>query len=389
VGDRKKLFISYRRTDKDFATSLYTALSSDFDVFFDTEGGVKYAEEFPLALKEGVESSDILLMVIGDSYCQEFKERYGKNDFVIEEIKIAKESNRTIIPILMDSVDMPSCFPKELAFVSNLNAFLFGRGSFSMYINELKEVISKETPNVDDFTQSVIDAIEKERMVVLFSQDFTDIEAYYQRIREEFKSRFKSHCFEISVPSFVEDEREYFACIAQECAFDCEVKKVSEWNNSMRKRLKNSSEPLLLFISDLENGNEALNKQFATMLRNLKNEFLHFHLILIGRKALARLVYGEGMLSPLNSAKELFFPENQKKLGEERIAQQFATLGRYQEQLCKLLAKDSLGRYATWSYNELINKLFWKNLLLKKGKHFVWRGELSKEIGREVLGCDG
>ena len=145
---------------------------------------------------------------------------------------------------------------------------------------------------------------------------------------------------------------------------------------------------MLLFIEDIEEGNEELDKRFATSLRNLKNKFNHFHAIYVGKKALANLVHGDRHLSPLNNAKELFFPEDAFRLGEDRIVQQFNTLGRNIKRLCRYLEKDDLGRFSTWSRNDAINELFWKNLLVERDKRFVWRGELTRELGRDVLGCD-
>ena len=109
----------------------------------------------------------------------------------------------------------------------------------------------------------------------------------------------------------------------------------------------------------------------------------------MGRKSLATLVYGEGTLSPLNNAKEIFFPEQEMKLGERKIVQQFNSMGRQKEQICRLLQREKIVRFTTWYHDETINTLFWKNLLVRDGTHLVWRGELTKEIARDVLGCDG
>ena len=76
------------------------------------------------------------------------------------------------------------------------------------------------------------------------------------------------------------------------------------------------------------------------------------------------------------------------KLGENRIVQQFQSMGKNREEVCKLLQKEKVGRFAVWSYNETINKLFWKNLLVRDGRQLVWRGALTKEIARDVLGCE-
>ena len=54
-----------------------------------------------------------------------------------------------------------------------------------------------------------------------------------------------------------------------------------------------------------------------------------------------------------------------------------------------ILKREKISRFTTWYHNETINTLFWKNLLVKEGSYLVWRGELTKEIARDVLECDG
>lgn len=393
MGKKLNVFISYRRADSEhFSAHLYDSLSQDFTVFFDKEGGIEYGEVFPEAIENGIKNSDVVLMIIGSKCCEEFKAKEGKSDFVVKEIAWAKEQGCYILPVLMDGVNMPNCFPKEIEFVSNHNAYLFGRNKFSLYVDDLKNEIAQVSPkqnNLEDkaFTQEVIDEVLNEKLVVLFSQDFTNISTHLNGIKAEVKSRFSDEFYSISIPPFVDEEEEYFACVAKDCRLDCEVKKVSDWNKAMQEKLKSSHQPILLFVTDLEDGNEIFDKQFATILRNLKNNFSNFHSILVGRKSLATLVYGEGTLSPLNNAKEIFFPEQEMKLGERKIVQQFNSMGRQKEQICRLLNKEKITRFATWSHDETINTLFWKNLLVKEGTHLVWRGELTKEIARDVLGC--
>jgi hypothetical protein len=246
--------------------------------------------------------------------------------------------------------------------------------------------IPKESHRI--FTNKVLDSLEKDKLVVLFSQDFTFIDDYLNSIKKQVALSFQNDVHSISVPSFIDDEGRYFDSIAKDCRLDCEVKTLQDWKEAMRKQLIQSKKPLLLFINDIENGNEALDRKFSTLLRNFKTEFPHFHALLVGRKALAKLVYDQGHLSPLNTATELFFPENNQKLSEDRIVQQFSTFGKEREKLCQLLNKEKPIRFVVWSYNNLVNQLFWKNLLVKKGRYFAWRGELTKELGVEVLGCD-
>jgi len=178
---RLNIFISYRRVDSsNFAGRLYDNLLNDFDVFFDTVD-TTYGEDFPDELRAGIDKSDVMLLVIGKKCCEEFQSREGRSDFVLEEILYAESVACTVIPVLMDGVSMPSCFPKGIEFISQLTAFEFRHSKFAVDMRELKEKLNerlpKPTEDVDnDFLKEVLDATEKERLVVLFTQDFTYID---------------------------------------------------------------------------------------------------------------------------------------------------------------------------------------------------------------------
>ena len=389
-----KIFISYRRADStDFAGRLHDNLKDEHEIFFDTEDGIPSGEKFLKVIVDEIAKADIFLMVIGEKSESEFKSREGQDDYVLKEIIEAKKSSCVVIPLLKNGVNRIEYLPKEIEFVKELSYYEFAHAKFSLNLLGLQQEIAKYSPKVSSvnnssFLQEVEEGIERDRLLVLFSQDFTNIDAYYYILKERMASKFSDEFYVLSVPSYVDDQEEYFSCIANDCNISCEVKKENDWYIAIKEKLKSSNQELLLFVTDLENGNEELDRKFATMLRNLKEKFPHFHALFVGKKELAKLVYGEGDLSPLNTAKEMFFPDDGLRLGEERIAQQFQTLGKNRDEVCNLLQKESLGRFSVWSYNETINKLFWKNLLIKKGRKLVWRGELTKEIAREVLGCE-
>ena len=393
---RKKLniFISYRRADsRDFAGRLYDNLAYEYNVFFDTEDGIGAGEKFLNVIVEEIDKADLFLMVVGKESAKEFKIRENQDDYVLKEIIHAKKSSCKIIPVLMNEVTSIEYLPKELEFVSALSYYEFAHAKFSLNLEGLKQEIEKCTLKESKvknmtFMQEVREGIERDRLLVLFSQDFTNIDTYYQHVKNQMYSKFSKQFYMVSVPSFVDDQEEYFTYIAKGCEIHCEIKKENDWFSAIKEKLKSNNDALLLFVTDLENGNEELDRKFATMLRNLKEKFPHFHALFVGKKELAKLVYGEGDLSPLNTAKELFFPDDGMKLGEERIAQQFQTLGKNRDEVCKLLQKERVAPFSVWSYNEIINKLFWKNLLVKEGRKLVWRGEVTKEIARDVLECE-
>ena len=146
MKNKLNIFISYRRIDSShFSGRLNDGLNSDFDVFYDTEGGIGYGEDFLEILREGIEKADIVLMIIGSKSCEEFESREGKSDFILYEILHAQKNSCKIIPILIDGVAMPKCFPKEISFVKNLNAYEF-KNKFSIDLNTLIKEIRKMSP---------------------------------------------------------------------------------------------------------------------------------------------------------------------------------------------------------------------------------------------------
>ena len=398
MNNSLNIFISYRRADsEDFAGRLYDNLVNEYaKVFFDTEDGIGAGEHFLKVIVKKIEEADVFLMLVGKKSEQEFKQREEQDDYVLKEILHAQASNCRIIPVLLKGVERIDYLPKELSFIKELSYYEFSHTKFSLNIEGLKHEINKQRPKPKElvglnkiFIQEVMNEVLNKKLVVLFYQDFTNVSTHIEGIKAEIKSRFSNEFYTIAIPSFVDESEEYFACVAKDCGLDCKIKRVSDWNKAMQEKLMSSTQPLLLFVTDLEDGNEVFDKQFATILRNLKNRFSHFHAILVGRKSLATLVYGEGTLSPLNNAKEIFFPEQEMKLGERKIVQQFNSMGRQKEQICRLLQREKIVRFTTWYHDETINTLFWKNLLVRDGTHLVWRGELTKEIARDVLGCDG
>ena len=238
------------------------------------------------------------------------------------------------------------------------------------------------------FVTEVFDTLSNNRLVVLFSQDFTDITKNQNELKAKSEEKFKDGFYHFSVPSFLDDNKEYFRTLAKSCALNESIETPHAWKVAMQSKLKLEPKRVMLFISDIENGNIEFDKQFAQIVRSLVAEFSNFSALFIGKKDLAYLVYGESSLSPLNTAKELFFPDSELKVDDELVERQFLSLGKHRDTICQYLKRDTLGRHKTWSFNETINTLFWKNLLVKEGKNFVWRNELTKQIGAEVFECE-
>jgi hypothetical protein len=149
---------------------------------------------------------------------------------------------------------------------------------------------------------------------------------------------------------------------------------------------------LFLLITRFEQGNDTGNREFAGVLRSLLEKHQNLYILICGGEKLADLFFG-GELSLLNvsEAQELpcsDFDENQCKLKLQQLFTPFKRKPDDRQQLCRLLENEDVGTFVTLDFSDpLIKRLYWKNLLKKSldGKRIVWRSEVLREIGREIL----
>ena len=267
-------------------------------------------------------------------------------------------------------------------------------GTVNQTINNItiiyRDKKKKEPPHIQiensSFVPNLIEELESEKIVVLFSQEFTNINSYYQAIKQNLKTKFDTDFYSISIPSF-KKEKKYFASIAKSCGIIDKIKELQDWKDAMEEKLEKDDD-ILLFVTDLEDGNEKYNQKFASTIRNLHNQYPNLFVLFIGHKKLASLVYQQGELSPLRSVgSRQFFPSDSVILKEEDIVFEFQIPPKQIKYMRELLTKDKISLFTEWSGDRLINRLFWRNLLVRKERYLVWGSEEIKEIGREVLGC--
>lgn len=241
----------------------------------------------------------------------------------------------------------------------------------------------------NQFVSDVSQHLESEKVVILFSQEFSKVGKYYRPIKEELKRKFSKHFYSISIPDY-KKEKKYFDFIRKSCGIEKKIESLQEWKIAMQKKLEKGEE-ILLLITDFENGRENHNKSFASTLRNLSEQFNdNLYLVFVGHKQLAKLVFQEGDLSPLRSiGKQLFFPYDNTPISHDDIMHILSNsiIEEYKELLCKLLEKTEVERFSAWSYTKLINYLFWKGILIQKDDYIVWRDEEVKKIIKEI--CNG
>lgn len=252
--------------------------------------------------------------------------------------------------------------------------------------SQIKEP-SAEVKN-SPFVKKVHETLLAKRLLVLFSQDFTDITQEQALIKQHMQYFFQEGFCAVSIPFSVSDEVEYFHSLAHDCGLVQGIAHVNDWRNAIKAKLESHpNQKLLLFITNIEEGNLELDRKFAQVVRSLVGEFPNFYAIFIGRQKLASLVYDKGDLSPLNTATEIFFDDAKVVFNHAEIIQEFQALKKEREIVCSYLDDNWQVSWSTWSESQLINALFWRNILVKRHGKYGWRDEVIKQVAKEVLEC--
>jgi hypothetical protein len=129
----RRIFISYRRGDSVSARIIRDMLRGHFAqamVFMDIENiapGIDFAQE----IRNRVNESDATLVIIGPEWASARNERgqpriKDHNDFVAQEIALALDSGKPIIPVLVNGARLPkvSELPHSIADLANRNAYV-------------------------------------------------------------------------------------------------------------------------------------------------------------------------------------------------------------------------------------------------------------------------
>ena len=109
--DALKVFISYRRADtQHVAGRLGDRISSRFTLFMDIDD-IPLGVDFTTALNEAVNSSDVLVVLIGQRFFGTdpvLEPRPGQpGDWVVAEVSAAFDRGLVVIPVLVDDAEMP------------------------------------------------------------------------------------------------------------------------------------------------------------------------------------------------------------------------------------------------------------------------------------------
>lgn len=129
-ADAGRIFISYRRDDADFAAGwLSDRLMERYgaDRVFEDVHSILLGADFVEVIVAAVQSCAVLLALIGKRWLvdENGQRRIDKpDDFVRLEIRTALQRNVTVIPVLLDGVQMPDAahLPPDLKELANRNA---------------------------------------------------------------------------------------------------------------------------------------------------------------------------------------------------------------------------------------------------------------------------
>lgn len=128
--DRPLVFLSYRREDTAWAAGrLYGQLNSVFNgnIFWDYDS-IKPGADWIDAINEALDSTVVLIAVIGKKWLT--LKRGGKprifdpKDKLVEEIEIALDKGKVVVPVLIDDVTMPTAsqLPRRIKDLSRKQA---------------------------------------------------------------------------------------------------------------------------------------------------------------------------------------------------------------------------------------------------------------------------
>ncbi len=147
------VFLSYRRDDSmGHAGRLYDRLVARFgrDAIFRDIDTIAPGADFPKVLRERVEGSAVVLVIIGRHWLDARNDRNQRRleepgDFVRQESEMALARGTTVIPVLVDGARMPSPgeLPESIRALANVNAVKLDEDTFDYEVDRLAGTIAK------------------------------------------------------------------------------------------------------------------------------------------------------------------------------------------------------------------------------------------------------
>lgn len=245
----------------------------------------------------------------------------------------------------------------------------------------------------------------------------------------------KAHCLHASpLTNSKADSAKYFRWMGRKLKLDEAIADADDLRFALEDRIEQQGS-LLLLITRFDDGPDGPRRELADMLRALCEDLGDaVRVIFCGGQALAGLRYAGNMLSPLQNAEVVYWPES----NEEELMQAFALpqqqarlfldlsgghprllrmlidqhagkpdqataelektmldyalrngfFRAYDEsgaELQTILEKNPVAAHDYWPADTLLRQLFWDNLLTRQSHHFIWRCPILQQCGQQVL----
>ena len=223
---KTQIFISYRREGGDLLAGRISdrLVAGGYSVFFDRETmhSGRFNEQIVNAIKE---CSDVVLVLPPNALDRCINE----DDWVRQEIALALENNKNIIPVMMNGFTFPAILSPEINDIRNMEGVADTSEYFDAMMKRIEEFLSfnqKTTPesyytvgNVIDGKYKVVKILEHSHNYDVFVSEAVNsgklwcAKAIYKYIRDDGNVEFNSYlryisgllsCTHPSIPTIVD-----------------------------------------------------------------------------------------------------------------------------------------------------------------------------------------
>jgi hypothetical protein len=260
-----------------------------------------------------------------------------------------------------------------------------------------------------------------------------------QIIRERLKKRFgsKNTYFLMPLSGASVNPEKYFSHLGKQLKLPDIINDHSDLEMALERRLEHGR-PLFLFIRHVEKGDGARAYELAGMLRILLE--IKLQVLLLGDQKLVELRYGKGRSPLLNiinviklwpelrveDVRQLYpvldvdtaqafldmsgglpkllaqcweYFEKRLPISDcpKRLQKSASLVDAFmpftdkpvteKQQICQWLAQEDLGPTEEYIRDDLLRQLYWSNLLTERNERLVWRCEVIRKAGQEILAC--
>lgn len=145
---RSRIFVCYRRKDSAYVERLGRHLNDRFgseSVFIDAVS-IELGANWKQAIDEAIKNCQVFLAVIGPGFISE-----GPSEYYVEQLRLAHETNRRIIPVLVGDARFPQAkdLAPDIEWLTLLNGLVLNEETYERDVRKLTDGIVRleaETP---------------------------------------------------------------------------------------------------------------------------------------------------------------------------------------------------------------------------------------------------